>query len=94
MEFTDLKEWMDFQAKFYKDAKMSSSFNSQISVCNMYGGGVQMYRGIEIIADMLGLEMKEEVYEDPEYPYTYIVFYDDVPFYQLEEERLGKYGDD
>jgi len=94
MNFEDLKEWMNLQVSLFKSAGAARCFNDQIVACCPYGRGIHIYCGLDIIADVLGLELKEKKTGDPQFEYEYTVFYDGVRFYQIEEERLEGYGND
>lgn len=67
MEYTEVKEWLDKLIEANKEIKsMKSSlgwFSSDIRAIIHYDPCILIYKGIEIIADVMGLELKQEVRE-------------------------------
>lgn len=93
MEFTDIKEFMDFHVESYKNTRGTNEFNNQIKLCLPYSlGGIHIYFGIDVIADMLGLDICEIVTDDFDYPFRYEIEYEGVTFFQIEGKRLKAYG--
>lgn len=92
MEFTSIKDFMDFHAENYKKMLNTTDYNNQIQMCCISRPwGVQIHTEIDIIADMLGLNISEIELDSLKYPYEYELTYKDVRFYQLEENRLVGY---
>lgn len=61
MKFTDIKKWVDAQANIKKAEKDCSCFCKQISTCHT--DSVQLYKGIEIVAEVLCIDLDEEVFD-------------------------------
>lgn len=90
MEYEKVKEWLDKLIKNLKEAQENEHFNNQIIAIGP-GEKIQIFRGIEIIADVMGVELKETRICSI-YPFEYSFVYGGVEFHQLSGERLGKYA--
>ena len=88
MEYTDVKEWLDWQIKDAEERRKNEPLNSDICAIST-PDEIQMYKGIDIVADILGAELKERRLK--EY-YCYYFFYNDVEVLQLSDRRLGEYA--
>ena len=62
MEYTEFKEWLDKLISINKEVKSLERFSSSIRAI-MYEPCILLYEGIEIIADVMGLELKKKVRE-------------------------------
>ena len=49
---------------------------------------MQIYSGIEILADAIGAKLVEEVTTNAKNPLRYYFMYRDVEFYMINDERL------
>ena len=87
MKYTDVKEWMDALIENMEERKNLTCFNNQIRTTSE-SGDIQIYTGIDILADLLGIELKEESLEDIEYPYLYYFFYRGKKICQIKKERM------
>lgn len=72
-----------------RQRKLLDQFDSRIKLVST-PDYIQMYTGIEILAEVLGAELFEEERDDEYYKYCFL--YKDVEFLQLSKERLGKYA--
>lgn len=90
MEYTQVKEWMDKQIANLKEANALRFFNEQICTCHPETS-IHIFRGIDILADVMRLELKEEDRGDSDFPYSYSFVYEGVRFFQIQEERLESF---
>ena len=90
MEYEEIKEWLDKLVINLKEAQELEYFNEQINTCVM-NRQVQIYKGIDIIADVMGIELNIEEDMGCVYPFSYSFMHDGVIFFQLAEERFGKH---
>lgn len=90
MEFKDVKEWLDANIEHRKKLPEYEDFNEQIQLCTVNKKNtLQVYKGIDIIADVVGAElMQKEDWEDEELPYYYYFMYEGFEVFQLSRERL------
>lgn len=84
------RDWVNALISSMENRKSLDRLNSQIETI-ITPDYIQIYSGIEILADILGCELMEKERND-EYS-EYYFFYRDVKFLKLSEERLGKYAD-
>ena len=97
LEFTTLeaamaRDWLNMQIKNHDMQKASHTFNGLAAVMEP-GRDIHMPYGLPYMAGLLGLEMEETSREDSMYPWEYSFVYNGTRFYQIEEERLGKYAE-
>lgn len=85
-----VRDWTNALISSMEHRRSLDRLNSQIETI-LTPDYIQIYSGIEILADVLGCELLEKKRED-EYN-EYYFFYRDVKFLKLSEERLGKYAD-
>lgn len=52
---------------------------------------MQIYSGIEILADAIGAKLVEEITTNARNPFRYYFIYRDVEFYMINDERLPKF---
>lgn len=88
MEYEDVKAWLDWQMKNAEERRKNEAFNSDICMTST-PDYIQMYKGIDIVADILGADLKERRLK--EY-YCYYFFYNGVEVTQLSDRRLGEYA--
>lgn len=87
MEYEKIRDWLDKLAELQKEQQQLSFFNSQIATtCGL--DDIQIHRGIEIVADVMGLSLTETFRKGYEYPYKYSFSYEGVLFIQISTERL------
>lgn len=79
MKFTDIKKWVDAQANIKKAEKDCICFCKQISTCHT--DNVQLYNGIEIVAEVLCIDLDEEVFNDGNIQLSFM--YDGILFIQI-----------
>lgn len=99
MDRESVKAKLDNLVEVVKIYRSNQEISEEISMCSLFGslceqGGMQVFRGIEVIAKLMGFELKEMEFDTAEYPYTYSFEYEDVLFYQIEQKRLPGYGTD
>lgn len=87
MGFADVKEWMDALVDNLEYRRSMDSFNNQVQTIST-NNRIHMDSGIDILADMLGVDLKEKVLEDVEYPYRYHFFYRNIEVFQLSKEKV------
>ena len=97
MDRESVKSKLDNLVESAKLYRSNQEISDDISMCSLFGslheqGGMQVYRGIEAIAQLMGLEIKEGKFDMGEYPYMYSFEYRDILFYQLSEKRFSGYG--
>lgn len=85
-DYIGVRAWMDKLVDMVRDYKTLKYYNNQISTCNSFDS-VQIYKGIDILADVMDLPLNESETQDKEYPYNYSVFYHGVRFYQISKRR-------
>lgn len=91
MEYTDVKEWLDNIVKIHKMASFDHVFSDFIRASFVIDN-VLVYDGIEILADMMGLELSERKVEPAdELKYEYSFVYDGVTFVSYRVERLERF---
>lgn len=90
MGYTEIKERLDKVVKNIKEAESLCDFNSQISFIRPLKR-IHVFRGIDIIADSMGLELREENDWGDDLPYKYSFMYEGIEFFQLEQERLASF---
>lgn len=90
MGYTEIKEWLDKVVENIKETEKLCEFNTQINICHP-GKGIHIFRGIDIIADNMSLELKEANDQSTEFPYRYSFMYEGIEFFQLEQERLASF---
>lgn len=94
LEAAMARDWLNLQVKNLARRKESYTLNEAIRLVEP-DDRVHMYRGIVLITELLGLKLKEKHNEyDYLYPWEYSFMYQGTEFYQIERERLGKYGKD
>lgn len=73
MEYQEVKDWLDNLICVQNEAKRIEKFNSNIEAIMVSTPNIQIYTGIEIIADIMGLklESRERTDGDKELYFNY-----------------------
>ena len=93
MEYAEIKDWLDKVVAVEKDKRDLLDFNGEIRLCNG-AGEITVFRGIEIIADVMGLEISEEIIDKKciVHPFFYRITYDGITFVQPCQERMERFA--
>lgn len=86
-----MKAWLDEIVDIVRRERDVECFSNNISLCNVCKYYTQFYQGIDIVADVMGLDLHESQRDDEKYRYEYSFTYKGVYFTQIEEERLERY---
>lgn len=87
MDYITIKEWLDKQLELRQAMEDIRELNSSVAICRT-DTDITMSKGIVLVADIMGLELTEEVKQHtPQYPYWYSFVYKGVRFIQLSKER-------
>ena len=90
MEYEKIKEWLDALVENNLEYKRIHAFNSDIETCMAVREYIQLYQNIEMVADCMGLPLKETKHRSgPGYSYSFV--YRDIEFVEYSEERLERY---
>lgn len=92
MEYENIKEWMDRQVDRTREQTASKDFNNRIRTSA--DGNVMFYEGIDIVADIMGIPLAEEIREDARFRYRYSFLYREIEFLQYEKQRLPGFGEE
>ncbi len=92
MEYTQIKEWLDKRVDSILEQKASKDFNNQIKTD--VREDVLVYTGIDIIANAIGAELKEEYLDEVTYNYKYSFVYRGIEFCGYENQRLAGFGEE
>ncbi len=65
----EVMEWLDSIIENMKEQKALSKFNNQIMICGAKDY-IQMFKGIEIVADELGIELQSKPHAGRIPPYA------------------------
>ncbi len=87
MEFADVKDWLDALIEDLKNRKAHIIFNNQIRTVSPMEK-IQIYEGINVVADMIGAELGCLSEYSDEYPYYYWFYYRGVKFFEIESVPL------
>ena len=88
MEYAEVKEWLDRLVHNYNEHHELSKLNESVSVCTT-SYGIQLFKGIDIIADVMGFCITEKDEETSQFRYNYSFMYEGVEFFELHEERMS-----
>lgn len=93
MEYEKVKQWLDALIENMEQTQSLRDFNNQLKTCTESRRYIQLFKGIEIAADVMGLPlMEEEVAKTTTYAnyprYRYSFVYNNTTFSQIEKERL------
>ena len=88
MDFESVKAWLDENIAIRKRLVELDNFNEEMQLCTVNKENtLHVYKGIEIIAELLGKVLVETEFDD-DIPYKYYFMYDGVEVFQLSRERL------
>lgn len=79
MEYQEIKDWLDRLAENRKEALSLERLNSSIETTTP-SGNVHIYKGIETVADTMGLPLQQEPFYEPT---KYYFIYREVEFFQF-----------
>lgn len=90
MEFQNIKEWLDLNISIRRQLIETENLNEQVQLCRPNKENtLHVYKGIDILADVVGAELLlREDLEDEEYPYYHYFMYDGFEVFQMSRERL------
>lgn len=89
MDKERVKQWLDNLVLSRKIYLENEDLTDEICVCTgTLDDGIHIHSGINEIADVMGLELKEKIFKDDDYPYTYYFIYDGVKFFQISNRKL------
>lgn len=88
MEYAEVKEWLDRLVQNYNELHELQEFNTSVSICTGCDG-VQLFKGIDIVADVMGFSLTEKDEEIGQFRYRYSFMYEGVEFFELFEERMS-----
>lgn len=89
MEFESVKAWLDMNISIRKQLIELEDYNEQLMLCRPnQKDTVHVFKGIEIMADLLGKEIAMVERNDTEIPYEYYFMYEGFKVLQLSRERL------
>lgn len=94
MEFETVKEWLDKLVDSYNELKNLKYCSTQIEMCGIMNH-IHIYKGIEIIAEAMGIQL-EMICDDDikyKYPYKYYFIYRRYEILQLCEKPLEGVAD-
>lgn len=97
MDCESLKQWIDKVVERFKETNQLCELieENQMEICFCKQSNIQLFRGIETLAEATGKELMEIDFPCADFPYKYLFVYKEVLFIQISEKRLGKYaGDD
>ena len=94
MEYEVVKKWLDELVKANREANKENVLTSSIRAVAAVDTSVLVFSGIDIVADVMGLELKEEpITGDSGFRYLYTFRYDGMRFAQYSSRRLISNGD-
>lgn len=91
MEYEQVKEYLDDIVRDYKNAIRPRYLTNQIQSKVSIEKNILVRKGLEIMADIMGLEIQEKEIEDWRLKYAYTFVYDGVKFVSYEEERMERF---
>lgn len=93
MDYADVKEWLDILVDRYKKATEAMYLVPRIKARASCDTSVMIYEGIDIVADIMGVELKEEEFKSElGHKYYYHFFYEGVEFISFAKERLESFA--
>lgn len=81
MEYQEVKNYLDALIRVRDEARNIQRFNSSIEAIMAASSDIHIYKGIEIIADVMGLKLDKKKFLDRKPRYFFI--YAGVEFFQL-----------
>lgn len=89
MDKKRVKKWLDNLVLSRKKYLKNEYLMDGIRVCTgSLGDGIHIYSGINEIADVMALDLKEKFFGNYDYPYKYWFVYDGVEFFQISNRKL------
>lgn len=88
MEYEKIKAWLDALIENMEQAQCLRDFNNQLRTINTKERHIQLFKGIEIAADVMGIPLNEKKVELEYGRYRYSFVYNNTTFTQLTDERL------
>ena len=93
MEYEVVKKWLDELVKANRAANKENVLTSSIRVVAAVDTSVLVFSGIDIVADVMGLKLEEEILNnDMRVWFSYTFKYDGMRFVQYSGTRLPGYG--
>lgn len=92
MEYAQVKEYLDEIVRDYKNAIRPRYLTNQIRSVVSIDNDILVYEGLEIAADIMGLEIQEKernLSNGLRYEYSFV--YDGVKFVSCEKERMERF---
>ena len=94
MEYEVVKKWLDGLAEDFEASTKKRVLSPSISASINNGMWVGIDDGIDIIANIMGLKLKERlVSTDLRVWFVYSFYHNGVKFVSYEKERLPGYGE-
>ena len=88
MEYQEIKDYLDSLIRIRDEAKNSEKLNSSIEAIMIVNPEIHIYKGIEIIADVMGIKLKSRQRRDG---ITEFYFnYSKIKFFQLGSSNARK----
>lgn len=86
MEYQEIKDYLDNLIRVYKESRAAESFNSEIKAITVsYKEMIHIHKGIDILADVMGIPLEVEERDDAEFRFEYSFKYRDFLFFQIEK---------
>ena len=92
MEYAEVKEYLDSMVRDYNIAIKQRHLTNHIRAAITADTTILIYEGMETVADIMGLEIREEkrnVSSGLVYEYSFV--YDGVEFVSYEKERMKRF---
>ena len=94
MDKEKVKQWLDNLVIARNSYLENADLTDEICVCaGTFDDGIHIHLGIDKVADVMGLDLKEKSFEDNDYPYEYWFVYDGVEFFQISNKKLERLAD-
>ena len=88
------KEYLDGIVKDYKNVIKPRCLDGQVRAAITICEDVLVHEGLETVADIMGLETREEEIEArSDFVFEYSFVYEDVKFVSYEKERLARFAE-
>lgn len=89
MEYEVVKKWLDELVKANREANRENAITSSIRAVASVDTSVLVFDGIDIVADVMGLKLEEELITcEFGFRYSYTFRYDEMRFVQYSSRRL------
>lgn len=94
MEYEVVKKWLDELVFDYNESTKKRVLTSGVCATINEDLWVRFTNGIDVVAKVMGLELKEELMNnDMKVWYVYSFIYNGVKFVHYDSKRLEGYGD-